>query len=269
LDQATYSSRATVQKIMLRIMKMILLALFAQIHGKEVDTLANRALDTGLHKDLDDSVSMKQKKPVTHSAEEVNENGPTPNATLNAELEAKWKPNIDKGPHTCTDEDKKVIMKFPSGHADDSWGATINTCGHKGLNIFTGVNQDTFNSCFMSQVKITHACSSCYGKMTQYDFNHCKFQCLMSWCSEGCISCNHGSNVIGCIGFVDPQPTPCGGSTMEQAVLYGQALPNVISFTGMAMIGLVAFSGVIFSVLRFRNGRTIKASEEPLMGSYR
>jgi len=217
-----------------------------------------------------DSVVMKTKRQATHSAEEVNEPGPTPNATLNAILEAKWKPNIDKGPHTCTAEDKKIIMKIPGGNADDSWGALINTCGHKGLNIFTGVNQDTFNECFMGEVKgISHACSSCYGKMTQYDFNNCKFQCLMSWCSDACITCNLGSNVIGCIGFVDPQPTPCDGSRMEQVVLYGQALPNVISFTGMALIGLVAFSRVIFSVLRFRNGRTIKTSEEPLMGAYR
>merc|ERR1711998_215788 len=121
-------------------------------------------------------------------------------------------------------------------------GKIISDCGHAGLNIFTGINQDEFNSCLADKVKLTHACSSCYSKMAEYDFENCKVQCLFNWCSEGCISCNHGSDVIGCIGFVDPQPTIC---TTSNAELFG-ASPTVINFAGVALMALFMGSGVMF-----------------------
>merc|ERR1712224_1185827 len=134
-------------------------------------------------------------------------------------------------------------------------------CAHAGLNVFTGVNSDEFNSCLESKVKLTKKCSQCYAKMAEYDFQNCKVQCLFNWCSEGCISCNHGSDVIGCIGFVDPQPTIC---TSRQPLEFFQTSPNMMSCFGVVLIGLFMGSGVMFSVLQKRRTAAIP-HKEPLM----
>lgn len=189
---------------------------------------------------------------------------PTPNATLNAELEKKWGQKISEGPHSCTAEDQKAIMQFPYGHGDSSWGQVVADCGHAGLNVIFGINQDKVNACLAQKVTITPKCSSCYAKMAEYDFNNCKVQCLFNWCSEGCITCNHGSNVIGCIGFVDPQPTYC---TTQVAALVEHAQTSPISFIAVALSSLFMGCGVVFAVLHFRR-RDALTMQEPLMEPY-
>lgn len=252
----------------MRVIGFVLLALVAETHAEDSDKLVDRALKAetqrqgNLAADLEDT-TLGKAQPTTHSAEEAN-GLPTPNATLNKMLEEKWAPKIKAGPHTCNDDDKRKIMAFPSGHADDSWGKKISDCGHAGLNIFTGVNADEFNTCLAKDVKLTPKCSNCYAKMAEYDFQNCKVQCLFNWCSEGCITCNHGSDVIGCIGFVDPQPTIC---TTASAELF-QRYPNMISCFGVVLIGLFMGSGVMFSVAQKRRTASIP-HEEPLMVNYR
>ena len=92
---------------------------------------------------------------------------------------------------------------------------------------------------------------------------NCKVPCLFNWCSEGCISCNHGSDVIGCIGFVDPQPTICTTSSAE----FFHARPTVISFAGVALMALFMGSGVIFSLLGLHN-RASTVHKEPLKAEH-
>jgi len=248
----------------MRTIEIILLALVAKTYAEGNDKLISRGFNAETQHGADmDGTTLWKTAPTTHSAEEVNENGPTPNATLNKILQAKWAAKISAGPHTCSAEDQSKIMKFPSGHADDSWGKIITDCAHAGLNVFTGVNSDEFNSCLESKVKLTKKCSQCYATMAEYDFENCKVPCLFNWCSEGCISCNHGSDVIGCIGFVDPQPTICTTSVAE----FVQARPTVISFAGVALMALFMGSGVIFSVLGLRKSASL-GQKEPLMADH-
>lgn len=192
---------------------------------------------------------------------------PTGNATLDKILAAKWAPKIDSGPHSCTAEDQEAIMKFPHGHATDSWGNIITVCAHEGLNLIFGINQDTVNSCLAKKLKITPKCSKCYSAMTEYDFQNCKLPCLTTWCSADCISCNHGSNVIGCIGFVDPQPTVCAGGLTGEYVEYDPNTTSDGNFAGVSLIGLFMFSGVIFSMLHLYRRRFLYPKKEPLMGA--
>lgn len=196
-------------------------------------------------------------------------NSPTGNATLDQILEAKWAAKINAGPHSCTDADKAAIMKMPHGNAADAWGAVINDCAHEGLNLIFGINQKTVNKCLATKLTITPKCSTCYSAMAEYDFQNCKLECLGSWCSDACISCNHGSNVIGCIGFVDPQPTACSGAAMDQYVEYDPNKTDDVSFVGVAVMGLFMFSGVIFSLFHVhRRSSLLYPKKEPLMGAY-
>lgn len=146
-------------------------------------------------------------------------------------------------------------MAVPAGHSDAAWGKKISDCGHAALNVIFGINQDTFNTCLMGKVSISSKCSSCYAQMAEYDFQHCKFKCLFSWCSQACIECNKGSDLISCIGFVDPQPTVCDGSggddgTQSQG---GVGLPGGDDSSGFgvvpALVGiLVALSFMMLAV---------------------
>lgn len=149
----------------------------------------------------------------------------------------------------CTRQDKGIINKMPGGNADDSWGKTISDCGHSALNMFWGVNQGSFNKCLQKKVAISEECSTCYAKMAEYDFENCKLKCLFSWCSEGCMTCNKGSNLINCIGFVDPQPKTCSSSA---ALLAAQMPSNSIA---MALVGFFSGSGLTFAMLRSRSSR--------------
>jgi hypothetical protein len=159
----------------------------------------------------------------------------------------------------CSARDRSVINKIAGGHGDSSWGKTISDCGHSALNMFFGVNQGTFNKCLESKVTISNKCSTCYAKMAEYDFENCKFKCLFSWCSSACMNCNKGSDLISCIGFVDPQPTTCDSS---ESLLVDQFLsPNAIA---VAFLGFIVGSGVTFVALRARSNSPT-ANEVPLL----
>merc|ERR1712146_33800 len=100
------------------------------------------------------------------------------------------------------------------------------------------------------------------------DFENCKTPCLFSWCGKACIDCNHGSDVIGCIGFVDPQPSVCGGASLE---LIQRVSSNAIvkQLTAVVLIGLFMASGIIFSLLRFTDILAArKEPQEPLMDAW-
>lgn len=160
----------------------------------------------------------------------------------------------------CSRADKAVINKIAGGHGDSSWGKTISDCGHTALNMLWGVNQNTFNKCLESKVTISNKCSTCYAKMAEYDFENCKFKCLFSWCSSGCMNCNKGSNLIDCIGFVDPQPTTCDSGA---SLLIAQFLSPSASI--VAFLGFIVGSGATFAKLRSRSNRLTTVDEVPLL----
>jgi len=248
------------------VFQITLLAFVSQTRAEEVERLTNRAVQAGdaQRADLDGTTVAKihRTEGSTHATEEVG-HGPTPNATLNAILKEKWASNINAGPHSCTLEDKQAIMKMPSGHADDSWGALINNCAHQNLNLIFGINQDGVNQCLSQLIpKMTPKCSKCYSAMTEYDFLNCKGPCLFSWCSEACIKCNHGSNVIGCIGFVDPQPSVCGTASALSAQFFYRA----INIPVITLMGVFVGSGIMFAVRRSR--RKSAANAEPILLGY-
>eukprot|EP00746_Dinoflagellata_sp_MGD_P115846 gnl/MRDRNA2_/MRDRNA2_51824_c0_seq1.p1 gnl/MRDRNA2_/MRDRNA2_51824_c0~~gnl/MRDRNA2_/MRDRNA2_51824_c0_seq1.p1 ORF type:complete len:308 (+),score=56.13 gnl/MRDRNA2_/MRDRNA2_51824_c0_seq1:82-1005(+) len=264
-----------------------------------VDKLVNRALEAVKQQDLDEATVAKIRRGLNPATREtinapspgpvqVRTNAPAPkvapspppapstatptsptgNATLDKILEAKWAAKINAGPHSCTAEDQEAIMKMPNGHADDSWGAIITDCAHEGLNLIFGINQATVNKCLATKLKISPKCSKCYSAMTEYDFQNCKLPCLTTWCSDACIKCNHGSNVIGCIGFVDPQPTVCSGGITGQFVEYDPSITSNVNFTGVTLMGLFMFSGIIFSMLHLsRRSSFVYPKREPLMGA--
>lgn len=258
-----------------------------------VDKLVNRALEAVKQQDMDDATLAKthralfDRTTVTVNAPapppmQPNAAAPSPplasstptsptgNATLDNILEAKWAPKIAAGPHSCTAEDKEAIMKMPHGHGDDSWGAIITDCAHEGLNVIFGINQQTVASCLAKKITLTPKCAKCYTGMTEYDFQSCKVQCLTTWCSAACISCNHGSNVMGCIGFVDPQPTVCSGPLMGEYIEYDPNMTSDVSFAGMALMGLCMFSAAVICSVLYFSWRSSLAypKKEPLIGAY-
>jgi hypothetical protein len=239
---------------------IILLACITQVHAESSSPkLADRAFKASQlqHANLDGTTLWKASRTQNQASNKTDLTG----WGITPELKAKWAKGISDGPHSCNAADTETINAYPGGNADDSWGKLISDCGHSALNMFFGVNQDTMRKCLASKVTMTDKCAKCYTTMAEYDFNNCKVQCLFNWCSAGCITCNRGSDVIGCIGFVDPQPIPCSGASQS---LYVQTSSGVMSFFAMALIALFAGSGVVRALLRFHYSNA-GASEERLL----
>eukprot|EP00413_Alexandrium_margalefii_P001658 CAMPEP_0204512610 /NCGR_PEP_ID=MMETSP0661-20131031/1046_1 /ASSEMBLY_ACC=CAM_ASM_000606 /TAXON_ID=109239 /ORGANISM="Alexandrium margalefi, Strain AMGDE01CS-322" /LENGTH=183 /DNA_ID=CAMNT_0051517735 /DNA_START=28 /DNA_END=580 /DNA_ORIENTATION=+ len=112
----------------------------------------------------------------------------------------------------CGAGDQAAINAKGGGDDDGHFPKITSDCGHKALNIFSGIDEDKFNTCLTGEVNISKGCSDCYWKAAEYGYKSCKVSCLRGWCSKACLDCAKGFDTVGCAGFDGPNPTPCSSS---------------------------------------------------------
>lgn len=110
----------------------------------------------------------------------------------------------------CSATDQASISVLPAGTADGSFPKTTSDCAHHALNILHGIDETKFNTCLTGAIaSVSTGCSDCFWQAAQYGFEHCKLDCISSWCSSSCLTCSAGFDATGCAGFTAPAPTPC------------------------------------------------------------
>lgn len=107
----------------------------------------------------------------------------------------------------CSDDEQAVLSALSA----DDLGKIGGDCGKKSLSGLFQFDQAKFNACFMGEVSVGETCSQCYATSGQYGFDHCKAQCLLGWCKQGCLDCvaPATTDVATCTGVPNSQPTPC------------------------------------------------------------
>jgi len=91
-------------------------------------------------------------------------------------------------------------------------GEKANTCGTTSYNIITGkFDHDKFNACFSSSIGISTTCSECYAVTGEYGAKNCKADCILNWCTSGCLSCTKPAQdtLATCTGFTPAVADPC------------------------------------------------------------
>jgi hypothetical protein len=76
-------------------------------------------------------------------------------------------------------------------------------CIKSTLKWLTQVNPEGFYDCFKQTAPISEQCASCYVDIGRYAVANCKFACLKSWCSSGCLECKRkdDANFEACTGY--------------------------------------------------------------------
>jgi len=109
---------------------------------------------------------------------------------------------------SCTSDDQAAIKALD----DNAFGDKSNKCGKGAYNVLTGnFNHDKFNSCLTSEVGITTNCAECYAKTAEYGAGHCKADCILGWCKQGCLDCTAPAqtDLPTCTGIPAGSPKPC------------------------------------------------------------
>jgi len=119
----------------------------------------------------------------------------------------------------CSASDQSKINARGGGDGEHHFPKDSEECAREALSIFSGINPTTFQKCLTGRVPISSGCAHCYWEAAQYGFENCKWSCMSSWCSSGCLSCSKGGadKAIACAGFTSTSvPTPCD---TDQAVV--------------------------------------------------
>jgi hypothetical protein len=107
----------------------------------------------------------------------------------------------------CT-EDEQSALADPQTVGDKS-----NNCGNQCFNIITGdMDYECFEACFINEFGVSKECADCYAAAGEYGVQHCKADCLLGWCKEGCLSCTQPAQdtLYKCTGFTPPAVAdPC------------------------------------------------------------
>eukprot|EP00927_Polykrikos_kofoidii_P064209 TRINITY_DN5928_c0_g1_i1.p1 TRINITY_DN5928_c0_g1~~TRINITY_DN5928_c0_g1_i1.p1 ORF type:complete len:196 (+),score=28.65 TRINITY_DN5928_c0_g1_i1:90-677(+) len=111
----------------------------------------------------------------------------------------------------CSPGDVAALHAAGGGHDGGSVGGKTATCASNAYSIWWGLNEESFVSCVHRVLGISYGCADCFRGAARYGADNCKFACLTSWCSQGCLSCvQHGENgVERCTGVVLPKATSC------------------------------------------------------------
>eukprot|EP00966_Prymnesium_polylepis_P319855 7376281-Prymnesium_polylepis.1 len=110
----------------------------------------------------------------------------------------------------CSADDQAAINAKPGGSADGSFPKITSVCSKSALSIFSGIDETKFNTCLVGAIPgVSQGCSDCFWQAAEYGFKNCKSACLLSWCSQGCLSCAAKFDTNGCAGFAAPQPAAC------------------------------------------------------------
>jgi len=83
-------------------------------------------------------------------------------------------------------------------------------CGHSSLNWLFQWQAGEFIEC-AENTGLSNSCARCYEGSGRYGYDNCKFACLTSWCSEGCLSCTavYNTELEQCVGRPYQPATPC------------------------------------------------------------
>jgi hypothetical protein len=110
----------------------------------------------------------------------------------------------------CSAADQAAINAKGGGTASGSFPELTSECSKKSVNIFKGIDETKFNTCFEGDIAgVSEPCSDCFWQAAEYGFKHCKGACIANWCSSGCLECAAKFDAAGCAGFTAPAPTPC------------------------------------------------------------
>ena len=111
----------------------------------------------------------------------------------------------------CVATDAEAMQKLGAGSDEGSFPKIVADCGHHAFSIWSGFSRDSMAHCVHSQTKLTQGCASCFGQSGQYGFDHCKFECLRSWCSKSCLGCSDANKaeLYKCMGFAGPEAEYC------------------------------------------------------------
>uniref|UniRef100_A0A6V0EME5 Uncharacterized protein n=1 Tax=Zooxanthella nutricula TaxID=1333877 RepID=A0A6V0EME5_9DINO len=107
----------------------------------------------------------------------------------------------------CSIDDRANMLKAGGGYSDGSFPSMCAACGHSSWGLFSGFNKDTYVDCLVGKANLTAGCANCFAGAGQYGYSHCKWSCMFSWSSSGCLSCEmpYNSTLVECVGFQPPQ----------------------------------------------------------------
>jgi len=112
----------------------------------------------------------------------------------------------------CSAADQAKINARGGGDAEGHFPKDTEECSRKCLSFFYGIEVKCFDKCLVEKLQISSGCAHCYWEAAEYGFENCKFACMDSWCSSGCLKCTApgGSKADACAGFHSTsQPVSC------------------------------------------------------------
>jgi hypothetical protein len=118
-------------------------------------------------------------------------------------------------PGACSADDQKALLD------PNVIGKKAGDCGKQSYNIITGeFNHDKFNSCLTASAGISSGCSECYAVSGEFGAKHCKAECILGWCKQGCLDCVKPAEgaLDTCTGFSSAPAKPC--SSADAAELF-------------------------------------------------
>jgi hypothetical protein len=104
----------------------------------------------------------------------------------------------------CSVEDHTYLATFHE-HAQNFYTAA-NHCGKQALDVGWTLswNWNKFEACFReANPPLSDTCVGCFNAQGEYGFENCKWPCLVSWCSEACLTCNDKfkDTFLPCVGM--------------------------------------------------------------------
>eukprot|EP00929_Paragymnodinium_shiwhaense_P064972 TRINITY_DN32622_c0_g1_i2.p1 TRINITY_DN32622_c0_g1~~TRINITY_DN32622_c0_g1_i2.p1 ORF type:complete len:189 (-),score=23.17 TRINITY_DN32622_c0_g1_i2:335-901(-) len=141
----------------------------------------------------------------------------TEEASLEQALEVPRGATEEAAGPACSELDQYAINGLGAGHDEGSFPQTTSECATQAFNLFHGIEENSFNQCMVNKIPVSTKCSSCFAGAASYGLKNCKMACMRNWCSQSCLACTKGYDIIGCAGFAGPQPTPCDDdATVEE-----------------------------------------------------
>lgn len=143
----------------------------------------------------------------------------------------------------CTGDEQHRINALQGGYVAGGFPRITDDCTKAAISVFRGILKDKFSTCLMQKVNISAGCSYCWWGSGQYGFDHCKLQCLGSWCSKKCLDCVSPAlpGIVACAGISGPGPTKCDGVPGKLT-----GAENPVAFLAHTMFG--GACGRLFSV---------------------
>merc|ERR1719150_1485332 len=91
------------------------------------------------------------------------------------------------GSGRCSQADQNWMHRLGGGHSKHSFPRSVSDCARKAYAWFR-FHPDKMETCLQKK-GMSASCSSCFTPVGAYGAKHCKFACLVNWCSERCIKC--------------------------------------------------------------------------------